>query len=182
MGCFLPSASSISTEAMKPSRCNIRARDRFVLEAGTRTDSCLTWMAFRTLVNMSDIGSVKGILCSCFLLHRWFAVRAALPEGQHVTPSGDNRWPPHGGTGPGHVLEARLPDSGKLTPEGQRTETYAAHSDESDVAARPSTSLTPVVELHRVLHRARRQLALVALPLLYFCFLSQMGFPDLLKG
>ena len=79
-------------------------------------------------------------------------------------------------------LQACFPDAGKLAPEGQRTEADAAHSDESDISARPSASFAPIVELDRVLHRARCKFALLALPLLYFCFLSQMGFPEFLSG
>jgi hypothetical protein len=104
----------------------------------------------------------------------------ALPKKRSEAPSGDNRWPPCGGTDQA-FLQARLPDSGKLAPEGQLAEADAAHSDESYVSARSSAPFAPVVELDRVLHRARRKFKLLALPLLYFCFLSQMGFPKLLE-
>jgi hypothetical protein len=79
-------------------------------------------------------------------------------------------------------LEAGLPDSGKLSPECQGSEADTAHSDESDIAARPSAPFASIVELDRVLHRTGGQLALVALPLLYFCLLSQMEIPDLVTG
>jgi hypothetical protein len=105
----------------------------------------------------------------------------AFPKKRSKAPSGDNRWPPYGGTELA-FLQARFPDSGKLAPEGQRAEADAAHSYESDVSARPSASFAPVVELDRVLHRARCKFALLALPLLYFCFLGQMGFPEFLSG
>ncbi len=79
----------------------------------------------------------------------------------------------------GASLEAGFPDSGKLTPECQSSEADTAHSDKPDVTARPSAPFASIVELDGVLHRTRGQLALVALPLLYFCFLSQMEIPDL---
>jgi hypothetical protein len=104
----------------------------------------------------------------------------ALPKERPEAPYGDNRWPPCGGTELA-FLQASLPDSGKLAPEGQLAEADAAHSDESNVSARPSAPFAPVVELGRVLHRARRKFKLLALPFLYFCFLSQIGFPKFLE-
>jgi hypothetical protein len=96
-------------------------------------------------------------------------------------PSGDNRWPPRCGT-EWVFLQACFPDPRELAPEGKLTEADAAHSDESDVSARPTASFAPVVELDRVLHRTRCKFTLLALPLFYFCFLSQMGFLEFLSG
>lgn len=76
------------------------------------------------------------------------------------------------------LLQTGFPDSRELASKSQGAEADAAHADESDVSARASASFAPVVELDGILHRALGQFALLALPLLYFCLLSQMEFPD----
>src|SRR5262249_25709188 len=104
---------------MKPSSLRMRAISVFNFEAGTSTFGWRAWIALRTRVSMSAMGSLVIVL----LLH----LHPGYPR-------------PRGASGPRISLPARLDHAGDLAVEGELAEAKAADAEFAQERARPAAA------------------------------------------